>query len=116
MTKDMKDILVQIEMLFMDYENARTRLADRTREHDLLKLQTRQNIESLKTYYEEQGMKSTQAKSKAEKEEEINLKNLIDLEHEQNTLKAECDVMEYKFSFLFREYDRLLYDEGEDTV
>ena len=95
----------EVEMELLNYHNTRTKLADRLREHDLLELETKLNIEKRKKEYEEDGVKSTQAKYMAERDEELNLKELIELDHEIQTLKGRKDYIEYRFTYLFRRLD-----------
>ena len=114
MTKTFDDVKVDVELKLMEYDKTRTQLADTIREHDLLDLQTRLNVESVKKYYEEEGLKATQAKYKAEQEEEVSLQRLIEMEHTINTLKAKRDKLEYTFQYLFREYDRLQFEVEDD--
>ena len=102
----------EVEMELLNYNNTRTKLADRLREHDLLELETKLNIEKLKKDYEEKGYKSTQAKYMAERDEELNLKELIELEHEIQTLKGRKDYIEYRFTYLCRRLD--YFDEVDD--
>ena len=102
----------EVEMELLNYHNTRTKLADRLREHDLLELETKLNIERRKKEYEEDGVKSTQAKYLAEEEEQLNLKELIELEHEIQTLKGRKDYIEYRFTYLFRRLD--YFDEVDD--
>ena len=109
-----EDIQCEVELHLTDYDTLRCKLASSIREHDLLELQTRLNIESLKKYYEEEGLKSTQAKYKAESEEQVKLRELIELEHTINLLKAKRDKLEFEFQYLFREYDRLQFEEMEE--
>jgi len=94
----------EIEIELMSYRNTRTKLADRIREHDLLELDTRLQLEDLKMSYEEEGYKSTQAKHLAEADKQLKLKELIELEHEINHLKGTRDFIEYKLTHLFQCY------------
>ena len=112
--KTFDDVKVDVELKLIEYDKIRTQLADTIREHDLLELQTRLNIESVKKYYEEEGLKATQAKYKAEQEEEVSLQRLIDMEHQIATWKAKRDKLEYEFQYLFREYDRLQFEVEDD--
>lgn len=106
------NIRKEIEMELMTYTNTRTQLCDRIREHDILDLETKHEVERLKMQYEQDGLKSTQARYKAEQEKELQQKTLIELEHEINTLKARRDESEYRFTYLFRVMDMEIYEDG----